>query len=152
MRELTQTHLSPGNCLQTAIACILDLDPEVMPDQVTSEDYYRVLNAYLKTHHGKLYVRLGKWYMGALEHKAPGYHLINGFTVRSSTNGGKTHSVVGRYGEMIWDPHPSRDGLIDVMDIGIIMPFPEKDEEYQRIWSMYSCECPACVAGSQLTA
>lgn len=41
MRELTQTTFGDrGNCWQTCVACVLDIDPETMPSQADL-DYHR---------------------------------------------------------------------------------------------------------------
>lgn len=40
-----------------------------------------------------------------------GWHIINGPSPRNLP-----HSCLGYRGELIWDPHPSRDGLVEVTD------------------------------------
>jgi hypothetical protein len=47
-----------------------------------------------------------------------GYHLMVGTTVWTPVNG-RHHAVVARFGEMVWDPHPSRAGLVDCSRAGV---------------------------------
>jgi hypothetical protein len=111
MRELTQTNLDPGNCWQTAIACVLDLDPETMPAQCDYEirttypdgrvtrgpSYNNALQAYLLTHHGLAYHALHMpwaYFDGQLQVKSDTIHFVSGRTNRSATNGEKRHVVV----------------------------------------------------------
>lgn len=44
-------------------------------------------------------------------------HLISGMSPR-----GFGHRCVGRAGRVIWDPHPSRAGLVSVYSIGFLVP------------------------------
>lgn len=137
MIQLTQAHLTPyGNCWQTAIACLLDLPAEALPDQhviesrakdESTEDYAghhsysNALNAYLAKHHGLGYLQEPAWKLGAFTLREPGYHLLIGPTVRTAVDGDGPrilHCVVGKNGEQVWDPHPSRAGLTRVISLG----------------------------------
>lgn len=140
MRELTQTNLDPGNCWQTCIACLLDIDPEDLPAQVdydiktVNEDgfteygpsYSSVLQPYLRVHHNLAYVELHTppETLFAIEVREPGLHMMTGRTIRTATNGVR-HVVVGRYGTLLWDPHPSRAGLTDDIHWAFLVSFPE---------------------------
>jgi len=147
MRELTQTNLEPGNCWQTAFACILDIDPELLPDQVAVESgqskasYYNALQAYLREHHGLAFVNIAGPVIRAV--KVKGLHVICGPTVRSADHAGRHHCVVGRDGVAIWDPHPSRAGLLNDEAWNILLPYPE---EWRRpdINESQPCICPRC--------
>ena len=44
-------------------------------------------------------------------------HLMSGLSPR-----GFGHRCVGIGGKLAWDPHPSRDGLVTVYSIGILVP------------------------------
>lgn len=46
-----------------------------------------------------------------------GEHLISGLSPR-----GFGHRCVGVNGRVVWDPHPSRAGLVEVWSIGLIVP------------------------------
>lgn len=154
--ELTQTDTAPGNCVQTCIACILEVDPNALPDQTKYdryEDYLggmrvyphprryytQALDAYLAKHHALSLVRIGldaSIASKVLQVREPGWHLISGNTVRTAATRNR-HVVVARYGKIVWDPHPSRAGLLPEGRIWVVLaPCAEL--------SACSCECPAC--------
>lgn len=142
MIELTQTHLAPGNCWQTAVACLLDVAIDDLPSQVEIEarggSYNNALQDYLGKHHGLALVVLRLPVEAYAQLRVVGYHLMIGATERTATNG-VHHVVVGRDGEMVWDPHPSRAGLIGKAEWELIVPRPEE-------WSskLSPCQCPRC--------
>jgi hypothetical protein len=141
-RKLTQTKLDPGNCWQTAWACILDVDPAVMPDQtaIGPHDYMAPLRAYLRKHHNLSWVPVFGSVL-ARSVKIEGFHVMCGPTVRTPKNG-QDHCVVGRNGVMVWDPHPSRAGITEVKSIEIPLPFPREWEKHET--AVRPCLCPAC--------
>lgn len=169
-RQLTQTSLYPaGNCWQTAVACLLDVDPESMPPQAEYDwvrvkpdgskeygpSYHNVLQDYLRKHHGLTYVELQEpsTLFALLRIAEPGWHLLTWRTVRSDAYGGVRHVVVGRYGEVAWDPHPSRAGLLEEIRWAFLVPYPEEwaRDEAARVARGYvptSCVCPACKAAA----
>lgn len=173
MRELTQTVTAKrdngwvGNCWQTCVSCILDLDPEVLPPQKdydqheTNEDgtpgkwvgpksYYGALQAYLLKHHGLAYVELSGLPSEAhslIRVSDPRQiHMLTGLTARSKAYNGMRHAVVARGGEMIWDPHPSHAGLTDEVRFAWLIPEPEswKKSRVERGDDPAVCACPAC--------
>lgn len=101
MKEFTQTNL--------------DVDPEVLPSQAVLEaaekGYHNALNAYLEHHHGLVYAELEDYAFSSVDVRDPGFHLLIGPTVRTTPERRIHHCVVGRYGEAVWDPHPTRAGL-----------------------------------------
>ena len=174
MRELTQTvtvsaeNGFAGNCWQTCVACLLDIDPETMPPQAEydlytcnedgsrdlsvkegkgSKSYTNPLQAYLREHHGLAYMEVhlpdealavGGPILFNPEYSG-GYHMLTGRTVRSAATGTR-HVVVAHHGRTIWDPHPSRAGLLDEIRWAFLIPYP-------RAWrSFYDspCVCPTC--------
>jgi len=161
MKEFTQTNLSPGNCWQTCIASLLDVDPESLPPQERYDwrvfqdgkpdrfgpGYYGDLQAYLRTHHGLAYmeIRQPEELWTAISVAPDRRHMMTGHTVRSATNGGRRHVVVARGLEVIWDPHPSRAGLLEDGERGMAFLVP-----YPKLWTKNadrgetSCACPAC--------
>lgn len=158
MKEFTQTHLYPkGNCWQTAVACIIDTDPEELPSQFSSyyEDkrddgtivlrmsYNNALQAYLRKHHGLAYVEFHSPPEAFINVRFRGYHIMTGLTVRSAEYGGQRHVVVGRDGKVVWDPHPSRLGLTDEINFAVLCPFPKS---WERQWKDADdkCVCPKC--------
>lgn len=137
MIQLTQTQLTPhGNCWQTAVACLLGVPAEELPDQHAIEteatyadrpnyaghhSYSNALNAYLTKHHGLGYLQEPAWRIGSFALREPGFHLLIGPTVRTKTDGDGPrilHCVVGKHGGQTWDPHPSRAGLTRVISWG----------------------------------
>lgn len=130
MKEWTQSNLVPGNCWQTAVACILDVEPDALPDQVEIEvagrSYHNAINAYLAKHHDLIYAPLADFEWGAIATiHPPGYHLMIGPTERTGTSGSH-HVVVGRDGVALWDPHPSRAGLLVVESWGVLSALPAR--------------------------
>lgn len=135
MKGYTQTHLAPvGNCWQTAVACILEVDPGELPDQAThdmklvdgkwtGQSYNNVLQAYLRKHHGLAYVETHLPEEALARLSVHGHHLITGRTVRTDERGIR-HCVVGRDGAVVWDPHPSRAGLTDDLRWSLLVPYP----------------------------
>jgi hypothetical protein len=156
MKEFTQNSLYPkGNCWQTAVACVLEVDPDTMPSQVDSyyEDkrddgsvvlrmsYNNPLQAYLKKHHGLAYVEFHYPEEAFANIRVRGYHIMTGETVRSADYNGMRHVVVGKDGQVVWDPHPSRAGLIGDIKFAVLCSFPKA---WEKSWSEERCVCPAC--------
>lgn len=148
MQRLTQTNLEPGNCWQYAWACVLDVDPATMPDQVAIEanpdknksSYNNAIQAYLYKHHASAFVRVDGPVMRAVEY-AGGYHVIVGTTVRTTEERRIHHCVVGFNGAYAWDVHPSRAGLVKPTHWELLVPFPA---EWERPGWRSECVCPAC--------
>ena len=169
---LTQTSLDPGNCFQTVVAMLLGVAPETLPDQTKCDEqlpprkcecgapgcigivrdrvkgtpwYSDWLSVYLEKHHGMAYFRIDAPWESARETIAiPGYHALSGRTVRSAAMG-TTHIVLAKGGSMVWDPHPSRAGLLEDGELRASMLIP-----YPRAWVRSGpaepCMCPACIA------
>lgn len=105
VREVTQTILheegaeSPGNCLQAAVASLLDLDLDDVPHFVVHPDWLERLMAFGRAH--------GYW----VRYAQPDAHVPFGIAVGPSPRGVQ-HAVVWIDGTVAWDPHPSRAGLL----------------------------------------
>lgn len=157
MKEFTQTALAPvGNCWQTAVACVLGVEPAELPDQATLDrklvdgewrgmGYNNPLRAYLLKHHGLAHVDMHApaEALALLSVRPDVYHLITGRTVRTDERGIR-HCVVGRGGEVVWDPHPSRAGLTDDIRWAFLVPYPKEWTGYRK--DEDGCLCPACAA------
>lgn len=172
MRELTQTVTCAGdgpigNCWQTAVACVLDVDPDALPAQAaydwrrTREDgtvergpgYWTPLQAYLRTHHGLAYVEMHypPEVLACLRIADPGaLHLMTGTTVRSAALGGLRHVVVARNGACVWDPHPSRAGLLGEVQWAFLVPYPQSWRGSTT--GERPCVCPACAPRGEVAA
>jgi len=107
-----------GNCFSTAIACILDLPVEEVPHFCLSDDWRGITNVWLKDY-GLFYLDVGVPADMRAEHifEFAGYHVISGQGPR-----GYRHSVVGRAGKIVHDPHPSGDGLLTEEEYGFLIP------------------------------
>lgn len=164
MREHTQTvTCTPwngwgGNCLQTCVAGLLDLDPEEIPWQevcdlhetrpdgrrgraIATPSYRGRIETYLHKHHRLQWVELyvPSEALPLLRVADPGWHFMSGPTVRSEALGGATHICIARYGQVVWDPHPSRAGLLNGARWSFLVPAPGFHPGYRE-----PCMCPAC--------
>jgi hypothetical protein len=155
MREFTQSNTDPGNCWQTAVACILEEDPARLPDQVDLEargkNYHNALNAYLEVHHGLIYAEVEDFVWCGIWARDPGWHVMIGPTVRTCEPKNIHHVIVARHGAPMWDPHPSRAGLLEIRRWGLLNPLPERIRLWRRevsakspsAWE-FGCVCPEC--------
>ena len=94
----------PGNCLQAAVATFFGRPLEQVPHFGLFNSWNEALNLWL-----------ADWYgLGAAVRDYPsqvdGRYLLIGTSPR---NAEWTHVVVAEGDGIVWDPHPSRDGLID---------------------------------------
>jgi len=174
MKQYTQSDTTIGNCWQTAVACILEIDPNTLPPQcelelLTSDEkfkfklfdgygsYSNILNGYLGKHHNLIYTEIPAFQLGSVRSINP-YHMLVGPTERTAkhrANGRGTvnHVVVAKDGEMVWDPHPSRAGLIDVEAHGVLGSLQQSSidsrnhkrcTESEGARLVWGCLCPAC--------
>lgn len=118
MHEVTQTilHDPPkiGNCFQAALASVLELPIDDVPHFMLHGDWFLRLQGWLADR--------GLCYLYDVHPQYSeywGYHLISGLSER-----GVRHTCVGRAGALVFDPHPSRAGLL-----------PEGDE-HQLVFSL----------------
>jgi hypothetical protein len=160
MKPWTQSDTEHGNCWQTAVACILEVEAVRLPSQVLVESvgssYWNAINSYLIDHHGLFYSELFDYqFAGVRIHHAwyGGYHLLIGPTIRTPVSG-RNHVTVGRLGRVAWDPHPSRAGLTQVEKWGILGKANPVTQVEKRQWfrrpgqthpdpTMW-CLCPTC--------
>lgn len=118
--EVTQTILySPeaeargvlGNCLQAAIASALGLDLDAVPHVGAFTWWEPAARLWLRG-------RGLDWRMvGGIP---PGRSIVVGTTVRNTGQ----HAVVGDDGDVAWDPHPSRAGLVIVLRSYVLEEWP----------------------------
>jgi hypothetical protein len=148
--ELTQSNVDPGNCWQTAVACLLEVPASDLPDQVAVESagdrYWNVLAAYLERHHGLMYTEVPEYQFSALCPVA--HHVLIGPTVRTTEAWPVHHVVVGFQGEVVWDPHPTRAGLLHVEKWGVLTPLTdvlrEQRARMRSSGNLACCACPTC--------
>lgn len=156
MRQQTQSNLDPGNCWQTAIACVLNVPAADLPDQVAIEAakqfYKNAVNAFIFVHLGpRIYVDTDELTTPGV--RPIGYHVIIGPTVRTEAQraAGREHfhhAIVGLDGDPFWDPHPSRAGLLSTHIWGVVVPLPAHAIEWRKkrmAEGSMLCVCPKCV-------
>lgn len=151
MRPVDQTREgATGNCYCAAIASILEVPLESLPDIVAEEmhgrDWHTYVAAYLFKHHGLMALELDGRLVPYVSPR--GFHIISGTSPRNPEWG---HAVVGLFGELLHDPHPSRAGVAKVTDYTFLVPVAldaiEDEEQRQRLtrWlTRAPCICPAC--------
>lgn len=110
MHQVTQSILHddpsgrPGNCLQAAVASLLDLQLDDVPHFIEHEDWLERFAAFCNAHGFQpLYRR-------------PDVHVPYGMAWGPSPRGVR-HAVVWVNGQMAWDPHPTREGLLKVTEL-----------------------------------
>jgi hypothetical protein len=84
-----------GNCLQAAVASLLDLDLGGVPHFAEHDDWLERLVEFGAARGYRVVYRPRPVEFGRSPRDVP-------------------HAVVVIDGEIVWDPHPSRDGLVSV--------------------------------------
>jgi hypothetical protein len=122
--EVTQTILATdetgpravyGNCWQAAIASMLNLPLDAVPHFSQFTWAGPALELWLR---GR-----GLTYRHETTNVIPDrLCLVNGHSPR-----GYLHSTVGFGGQVVWDPHPSHAGLVDITEIEWFEPWPDGD-------------------------
>ena len=97
-----------GNCFSASIATIFDIDLDDVPMFVDNDTWFEEFQVWAEEHlgHRPLVFEFTEWNV----------HCFHGCLVEAggkSPRGDFDHSVVWRVGEgMVFDPHPSDDGLV----------------------------------------
>lgn len=127
-----------GNCWQYALASILDTPADELPDQIAVELRARqtpddphgsaafdaAVRTYLARHHGCAVRSIPLGGVADLRARADRLerpYLLFGPTPRTAISD-VSHVVVGKGAGVIWDPHPSRAGLVGVTRADVIVP------------------------------
>lgn len=157
-----------GNCWQFAAAMVLNVPAYKLPDQVQINRWYDwavehysgkwpkylgwmhyeyVLEMYLWKHWGLVYADTwgNKLTTGMEVTAMDGFHIMFGPTPRTAPiqeRTGRTihHAVLAYKGQMVWDPHPSRAGLTEVREWGVITTPPPGF----ALREGPPCICPEC--------
>lgn len=109
VRRWDQTILSDpdagaiGNCMQAAVASLLDLPLDEVPHFAADFDDWETAMDRWASSHGYAMVRVGVAWLDA----HPGAPVL----LCGTSPRGISHAVVGRGLDVIHDPHPSRSGL-----------------------------------------
>lgn len=115
MKEVTQWILAgdpsgiPGDCVRASVASLLDMDPADVPHFTCQDDartWHYALLGFAHEHGYRIERRASD------DGMPPEFGLAIGPSPR-----GVSHAVVAIGGKIAWDPHPSRDGLVDVQQV-----------------------------------
>jgi predicted XRE-type DNA-binding protein len=119
-QTLFNSETTQGNCMQAAVASLLDLPLSEVPHFAESNNAVVCWDLFETFLEG-----CGKTVDLAPELRIPDTpYLASGTTVR-----GTRHMVVMHEGKLLHDPHPSRAGLLEVDYIHIVQPLPEPKSE-----------------------
>lgn len=101
-----------GNCLSAVLASLLHIPIETIPTFYDPDNWLKDLNAWLRPY--------GLAYMSWSAENFPDTLAAFGITGMHHELGGRTkrfsdvgHACVAVDGELVFDPHPSNDGLND---------------------------------------
>lgn len=121
MIEVEQTILGKeGNCFSACLASLLEIKIEDVP--YLNEDNWIVnTNKFLMENYNSYYMEFDVLPSNC-PFKLKGYHIINGLSPRSEGFPRLYHAVIGKDGKMVFDPHPSKDGLQNINGYGILIP------------------------------
>jgi len=109
-----------GNCQSAAMASILDLPLDQVIDTASDE-----------CRDGGFWKTIGEWLASRglkLVHMGPNDpRLIGSYSIGSgpSPRGAFHHAVVCKHGHMVWDPHPSDDGVLRIEAHDVIAPMTD---------------------------
>jgi hypothetical protein len=109
---------SRGNCLNAVLASLLHIPIEHIPEFPYDKTYVQVMNEWLKQF-GLAFILIGTFDEHCeSEHIEGCHHMLAGKTKRFRDI---SHGVVGIDGHMVFDVHPSRDGLTEVTHAGVFI-------------------------------
>jgi hypothetical protein len=124
MKRITQdqfsnvpTPWSRGNCQQAAVASILGLELNVVPSfHDCPEGFWLGFYNFVKS-------------IGCCVIELPGDRVPNVlYLAYGQSLRGVRHSCVYKNGKLVWDPHPSRDGLVEVDWVNLIVPIDPTED------------------------
>lgn len=121
LRQITQTITVgdgsglPGNCLQAAVASLLDLDLDAVPHFALHDDWLERLVGFAAAH-------------GYTIQYQPATEPISFGLAFGQSPRGVFHAVV-LHGDHVWDPHPCRDGLVSVANYVSWTPTGAKQQQ-----------------------
>lgn len=110
MNELKKLRQEYGsdNCLGTCVSCLFESDINEFPtDEIITSDndkWFDVFSNYMM-------INFGVQPISSLEPMNNSYNIVIGNVTRSKY----THAVISYGDKIIWDPHPSDEGLIEVL-------------------------------------
>ena len=106
-----------GNCLSAAIASILDLPIgeviDTTSDEVRDTGFWGPIYRWLAAHGWRVE------HCGVGDQRLSGVYSIG---YGPSPRGKFSHAVVCKNGVMVWDPHPSDDGVLRITHHDLLVP------------------------------
>lgn len=110
---------SAGNCMAACFASIFELDLDDVPNfAAVPGDGYEWWDAVQDWLRGRGYFALVVEDEKMLSFRYPTYTVVSG----KSPRGDFEHVVVYRNGQMVHDPHPSKDGIETVTSAWFLVP------------------------------
>jgi len=113
MKPIFQTKFGKpeGNCLPACIASIFELPLDSVPHfcKIAGENYWKEIDKFLKPY-GLYHLDIA--FNQEYKRDLKGYHLING----KSPRGDYGHSIVGKDGIAIHDPHPKGNCILEKIE------------------------------------
>lgn len=114
-----------GDCMRACVASVLDLDPDYVPHFVQYVEHPSGTDSHLWWWALVGFLHVCGWdarYEEDADDPPKGWALADGISPR-----GHAHVVVAYDGEVVYDPHPSRAGLTEVIGwIGLTKAQPER--------------------------
>lgn len=130
IRKITQTILYdrdrpevPGNCVQAAVASLLDMPLDAVPHFATFDLWLSAMRLWARGHEL------------AMHHEPTSVIPDRSCLVSGKSPRGVTHAVVADAGKVVWDPHPSRAGLLTVTRAFWFEPLTSSDGTCGTCWA-----------------
>jgi hypothetical protein len=122
MKPVDQTKLGvDGNCYSACLASILELSVEEVPVFGLGPVSWLIeAEKWLRAKHGYTMIGFDPVVVENFYCRPAMHHLIRGESPRGP------HAVVGFCGEIVYDPHPSRDGLVMVSGYEFLIPIDDR--------------------------
>lgn len=106
-----------GDCWRTAVACVLDVERDLVPH--VNEENVDLINGTMKEYlasqgYSLMQIPLHETSFPTLEKVLAWMEVLNPdvtYFLSGLSKRGWNHVVICRGGEVIWDPHPSRDSI-----------------------------------------
>lgn len=115
-----------GNCVRAAWASLLGIPmsrvPDFDPGHLGDRDQIEAERAWVRSLGHDLVVVSARG--DRPDVPAHVCHLVSGLSPR-----GYGHRCVGRGGEVVWDPHPSHLGLLEVWSYTFLVPLLDPSED-----------------------
>jgi len=104
-----------GNCLAASLASILEMSLSEIPEFEEGQDdgnWWPRLLSWLES----IGFTLLHWNEEVV---LPGYYMVMGTSPRDKSI---NHQVIYKHGELSHDPHPSKEGIIKIKEVMVLVP------------------------------